>query len=233
MIKNILTSKKEITQALVERGEKQLFRLAVIIDVLYALMIYTLFTLMPSPEIDGFGREELYEVLTHSYLNYTVIIIGLVLVILYWGMSNLQFGNLERTDGRHATISILQVFTLMLYIYFVRLDAEFPGEVLLMQLQSLFLALAGFLSVWSWHYAVKNDLVSDAPSKIEKETLYIKFLPEPVVSLLTFPLAWFGPVAWTLGWLLLIPVGWALKKYRHKISFMNIQEEKNSKIQTK
>ncbi|PLW96415.1 MAG: hypothetical protein C0591_08810, partial [Marinilabiliales bacterium] len=75
MIKNILTSKKEITQALVERGEKQLFRLAVIIDVLYALMIYTLFTLMPSPEIDGFGREELYEVLTHSYLNYTVIVI--------------------------------------------------------------------------------------------------------------------------------------------------------------
>jgi hypothetical protein len=226
MIKNILSSKKEITQALVERGEKQLFRLAIIIDVLYALMIYKLFTLMPRPEVDGFGREELYQVLTHSYLNYTVIIIGLVLVILYWGISNLQFGNLERTDGRHATISILQVFTLMLYIYFVRLDAEFPGEVLLMQLQSLFLALAGFLSVWSWHYAVKNDLVSDAPSKIEKETLYIKFLPEPVVSLLTFPLAWFGPVAWTLGWLLLIPVGWALKKYRHRIKFMNIEKDK-------
>jgi hypothetical protein len=226
MIKKILTSKKEITQALVERGEKQLFRLAIIIDVLYALMIYKLFTLMPRPEVDGFGREELYQVLTQSYLNYTVIIIGLVLVILYWGISNLQFGNLERTDGRHATISILQVFTLMLYIYFVRLDAEFPGEVLLMQLQSLFLALAGFLSVWSWHYAVKNDLVSDAPSKIEKETLYIKFLPEPVVSLLTFPLAWFGPVAWTLGWLMLIPVGWALKKYRHRIKFMNIEKDK-------
>ena len=107
MIKKILQSKKEITEAIIERSEKQLFRLAIIIDVLFALMIYKLFTFMPNPEVDGFGREELYKVLTESYLNYTVIIIGLVLVILYWGMSNLQFGNLDRTDGTHATLSIL------------------------------------------------------------------------------------------------------------------------------
>jgi len=223
--KVLFESSKEVTEAQKERGTKQLLRLAVIIDVLFALMIYSLFTMMPSPEIDGFGRAELYEVLTKSYLNYTVIIIGLVLVILYWGISNLQFGNLERTNNVHASLSILQIFSLMLYIYFVRLDAEFSGEVLLMQLQSLFLALAGFLSVWSWHYAIKNNLVSDAPSKIEKETLYIKFLPEPVVSLLTFPLAWFGPVVWTLGWLLLIPVGWALKKYRNHLRFIAVKEE--------
>ena len=217
MIKKIIKSKKEITQAIVERGEKQLFRLGVIIDVLYALMIYKLFTLMPNPEIDGFGREELYKVLTESYLNYTVIIIGLVLVILYWGMSNLQFGNLKRTNSTHSTLSILQVFSLMLYIYFVRLDAQFEGVILLMQMQSLFLALAGFLSVGSWYYALKNNLVSDAPTKLEKETMYIKFLPEPVVSLLTFPLAWFGAGIWTLGWLLLIPAGWLAKKFIPKI----------------
>lgn len=225
MIKKILTQKKEITQALVERGEKQLFRLSVIIDVLYALMIYKLFTLMPNPQIDGFGREELYKVLTESYLNYTVIVIGLVLVILYWGMSNLQFGNLSRTDGRHSTLSILQVFSLMLYIYFVRLDAQFEGEVLLMQMQSFTLALAGFLSVWSWYYALKNNLVSEAPSNEEKETMYLKFLPEPIVSALTFPLAYFGPGIWTLGWLLLIPVGWGLKKYRRRIKFLNLNDD--------
>ena len=208
MIKKLLNTKKEITQALVERGEKQLFRLGVIIDVLYALMIYKLFTLMPNPEIDNFGREELYKVLTESYLNYTVIFIGLVLIILYWGMSNLQFGNLKRTDSKHSALSIMQIFSLMLYIYFVRLDAEFKGEVLLMQMQSLFLAIAGFLSIWSWYYSLKNNLVSDAPSKSEKEAMYIKLMPEPIVSALTFPLAWFGPGIWTLGWLLLIPVGW-------------------------
>ncbi|MBE9485441.1 MAG: hypothetical protein IMY74_11370, partial [Bacteroidetes bacterium] len=189
----------------------QLIRLEVMIDVLFALMIYKLFTFMPNPDVDGFGRDELYKVLTESYLNYTVIFIGLVLVIIYWGMNNLQFGNLDRTDGKHATLSILQVFSLMLYIYFVRLDAQFEGEIFLMQLQSTFLALAGFLSVASWHYAIKNGLVSEDPTELEKEKMYIKLLPEPIVSVLTFPLAYFGPLAWTLGWLLLIPVGYLSK----------------------
>ena len=217
MIKKLLTSKMEITNALVERGEKQLLRLSIIVDVLYALIIYRLFSFLPKPEVDGFGREELYKVLTESYLNYTVIFIGIVLVILYWGMSNLQFGNLSRTNSTHSTLSILQIFSLMLYIYFVKLDAQFEGVVALMQMQSLFLAIAGFLSVGSWHYALKNNLVSDAPTKLEKETMYIKFMPEPVVSLLTLPLAYFGPGIWTLGWLLLIPAGWLAKKFMSKI----------------
>jgi len=225
MIKKILSYKKEITQALIERGKKQLFRLSVIIDVLYALMIYKLFTLMPNPEIDNFGREELYKVLTESYLNYTVIIIGLVLIILYWGISNLQFGNLNRTDSTHSALSILQVFSLMLYIYFVRLDAQFPGETILMQLQSTFLAVAGLLSVYSWHYSIKNNLISKALTEAEIKNLYIKFLPEPIVSLITFPLAWFGSGAWTLGWLLLIPIGWITKNYYDKLKFLAIKKQ--------
>lgn len=210
--KKALPRKAEVTHAIVERGEKQLLRLSVLIDVLYALMIYKLFTLMPNPQIDGFGRDELYKVLTESYLNYTVILIGIVLIILYWGLSNRLFGNLKHTNGTHATLSILQIFSLMLYIYFVRMDAEFPGEVSLMVMQSILLAIAGFLSVISWHYALKNNLVSDAPTKKEKEDMYIKFLPEPVVSVLTIPLAFFGPGIWTLGWLLLIPAVWIVKK---------------------
>ena len=208
---------KDITKAVIERGEKQLWRLSVIIDVLYALMIYRLFSFMPSPEIDGFGREELFKVLTESYLNYTVVFIGIVLIILYWGLSNRLFGNLKHTNGTHATLSILQIFSLMLYIYFVKLDAQFPGETSLMVMQSIFLAIAGFLSVFSWHYALKNNLVSDAPTKKEKENMYIKLLPEPLVSVITIPLAFFGPGIWTLGWLLLIPAGWVVKKMTSNI----------------
>lgn len=217
MIKKYLKITQQYTDAAKARGARQLIRLEVMIDVLFALMIYKLFTFMPNPDIDGFGRDELYKVLTESYLNYTVIFIGLVLVIIYWGMNNLQFGNLDRTDGKHATLSILQVFSLMLYIYFVRLDAQFEGEVFLMQLQSTFLALAGFLSVASWYYAIKNGLVSEDPTDLEKEKMYIKLLPEPIVASLTFPLAYFGPLVWTLGWLLLIPVGYLSKVVQRKM----------------
>ena len=55
--------------------------------------------------------------------------------------------------------------------------------------------------------------------------MYLKYLPEPIVSVLTLPLAYFGPLVWTLGWLLLIPVGWGLKKYRHRIKFLNLKDE--------
>lgn len=217
MIKKYIKLKKDLTDATKARGARQLLRLEVMIDVLFALMIYKLFTFMPSPSVDGFGREDLYKVLSESYLNYTVILIGLVLVLIYWGLNNMQFGNLERTDGKHASLSILQVFSLMLYIYFVRLDAEFEGEVLLMQLQSIFLAIAGFLSVISWHYAIKNDLVSDLPSELENDKMYIQLMPEPIVSVLTIPLAIFGPLVWTLGWLLLIPVGILAKVIQRKM----------------
>ena len=217
MIKKYLKLKKELTEAAKDRGAQQLTRLEVLIDVLYALMIYKLFTLMPNPEIDGFGRAQIYEVLTTSYLNYTVIVIGLVLVIMYWVMNNLMFGNLDRTDGRHASFAILQVFSLMLYIYFIRLDAQFEGEVFLMQAQSFFLALAGFLAVGGWHYALKAGLVSDAPTEIEKDRMYIKLIPEAIVSVITFPLAWFGPVIWTLAWLLLIPTEIISKQIQKKM----------------
>jgi hypothetical protein len=217
MIKKYFKLKQDLTDASRARGTKQLLRLEVMVDVLFALMIYKLFTFMPSPEIDGFGRAELYQVLSESYLNYTVIAIGLVLILIYWGMNNLQFGNLVRTDGKHASLSILQVFSLMLYIYFVRLDAEFEGELLLMQMQSLFLALAGFFAVGSWHYALKNGLVSDDPSELENDKMYIKLMPEPIVSVLTFPLAFFGPLVWTLGWLALIPVGYLAKLVQKKM----------------
>lgn len=117
MLKKILTSKVEITKAHIERGQKQLFRLGIMMDVLYTLMIYKLFSLMPNSEINHFVRKELYKVLLDNHLNYTIILIGLVLLIIYWSLSNLQFGNLKSTNGMHSTLFILQVFSLMLYIY--------------------------------------------------------------------------------------------------------------------
>src|SRR5210317_1358741 len=158
--KVLFESSSELTEAFKERGAKQLLRLAILIDVLYALMIYKMFLFLPRPDIDGFTKDDLYEVLTTSYLNYLVMFVGFILILIYWMQSNLQFGNLERTDGKHATLSLLQVITLMIYLYFVRLDVEFDGAVIALQMESVFLAISGFLALWSWHYAIKNKLIS-------------------------------------------------------------------------
>jgi hypothetical protein len=42
-------------------------------------------------------------------------------------------------------------------------------------------------------------------------------MPEAIVSVITFPLAWFGPLVWTLGWLLLIPVEMISKRVQKTI----------------
>jgi len=215
--KVLFESGKELTESFKERGAKQLLRLAILIDVLYAMMIYKMFLFLPRPEVDGFTKDDLYEVITTSYLNYLVMLVGFVLIIIYWMQSNLQFGNLERTDGKHATLSILQVFTLMIYLYFVRLDVEFEGAVIALQMESVFLALSGFFALWAWYYAIKNKMISDHITTDEQNKVYLKLLPEPIVSVLSFPFAAFGPDIWTLSWLLLIPVGIVSKRLQARI----------------
>ena len=139
--------------------------------------------------------------------------------------SNLQFGNLDRTDGRHATLSLLQVITLMIYLYFVRLDVQLDGATIVLQMESVFLALSGFFALWSWHYAIKSKLISDKLNKEEQNKVYLKLLPEPIVSTLSFPFAAFGPDIWTLSWLLLIPVGYISKKMRARITAKQVEME--------
>jgi hypothetical protein len=216
--KALFESGGEATDALTERGQKQLFRLSVLIDVLFAMLIYQIFLFLPRPEVDGFTKDDLVEVLSTSYLNYLVMFVGFVLILIYWIQSNLQFGNMIRTDGRHATLSVLQVISLMIYLYFVRLDVEFDGTVIALQMESVFLAISGFLGLWSWHYAVRNNLLSEKLTKVERDKVYLKLTPEPVVSLLSFPFAVFGPDVWTLSWLLLIPVGYTAKYLRKRMS---------------
>jgi hypothetical protein len=113
--------KKEITPAIIERGERQLNRIMTVIDVLYALMIFQVFLIMPRPEVDNFTASELVSVLRESYINYLVMTVGMILILLYWGQSHMIFGNLKRTDGTLSVLAILQAFFVLLYLYFVRL----------------------------------------------------------------------------------------------------------------
>lgn len=202
----IFSTQKEISEAMKDREMRQLFRLQTLIDVVYGITLFRIFLFLPRPEVDGFGAKDLVKVLSESYLNYMMIVVGIFMLIVYWGQSNLQFGNLERTKTPHAVFSILQIVFLMLYFYFVRLDMQFEGAAIALQMESIFLALAGAMSVLGWRYAVKNGLVDQSLSDEERYEVYLKLLPEPIVSLLTFPFAFVGPDVWTASWLLLIPV---------------------------
>jgi hypothetical protein len=204
----------EATPAILERGERQLKRVMTVIDVLYALMIFRAFLLMPSPELDHFTASELVRVFKTSYMNYLAMTVGMILILLYWGQSHVIFGNLKRSDGNLSVMAILQAFFVLLYLYFIRLDIQMGGQTLILRLESVSLAIAGGFGVGAWHYANKQNLVSEAVSDLDVDKTYLKLMPEPITSVLTFPFAVFGPDIWTLSWLLMIPVSWVLKRIR-------------------
>lgn len=211
------TESNKETQAQKERGKYQLGRVSTIMDVLYALMIFRVFTLMPNPSLDHFDSTNVSEVLMSSIINYAAIAVAIVLILLYWNLNNIQFNNLTRTNGRHAVLSIIQVFFLMLYLYFVKLDLELEAPLIVMIMESVTLAIAGFISLYAWHYSNISKIVSESLTKEEKNQIYLKLMPEPIVSVLTIPFAYFGPGIWTASWLLLVPVGMLSKYFRSRI----------------
>lgn len=209
--------KTEVTPAVIERGERQLNRIMRIIDVLYALMIFQVFLIMPRPEVDNFTASELVSVFKSSYINYLVMTVGMILILLYWGQNHVIFGNLKRSDAKLSVIAILQAFFVMLYLYFIRLDIQMEGQTLMLRMESISLAIAGGMGVWAWHYANRNQLITEKVSEIDRDKTYLKLMPEPITSVLTIPFASFGSDVWTASWLLMIPVSYILKRIRTRM----------------
>jgi hypothetical protein len=77
--------------------------------------------------------------------------------------------------------------------------------------------LCGF---FGFRYAAKDRrLLSDAMSDQEADALKISVMPEPIAGLLTIPLAFIGPWAWELGWLVMLPIGSWLRR-RHDARYV-------------
>ncbi|UCF64883.1 MAG: hypothetical protein JSW33_03350, partial [bacterium] len=146
---------------------------------------------------------------------YVVIFVGIILTIVYWVQNNSLFGNLERTDARHAVISILQIFTLLLYLRAVRWGIDIGPTTLTLSLQSIFLALAGFLAGIGWAYARNNRrLLSEAITDDEAKQQQIGILAEPISAVISLPFAWVGPWAWEVSWFVYPLLAAILKRQR-------------------
>jgi uncharacterized membrane protein len=210
---------KEKTQAQKERDAQQLRRLQTLMDVVFGVLLIRVFTLLPHLTNPESGKVDPLVIFTESGANFIMFAIGFILITIYWFQNNKTTGNLVSTDGKHAMLSFLQLFFLLLYLYSVRLDMDTDSDVLALFMQSVSLALAGFAGVASWVYATKHsDLISEAVSPEEANELRISILSEPLAAAVTIPFAFIGPGIWNLSWLSVIVFGIFLKR-RHKKKF--------------
>lgn len=207
---------KDQTEAQKERGVGMLTSLNIVINVLYALMIFQTFLILPRPDDPELATHSLSDIYSGNLQTLLVIGVGLIMILIYWMQFNRQMGNLVRSTPMHAAIAILQMVCLMVYLYFLRFDLEFDGLEIALQMESVFLALAGFLGAFNWVYAKKNELTSDQIDETEERTVLFELLPEPIAAVFSLPFAALGSGPWSIAFLIVIPLGYVFKKLGKK-----------------
>ena len=203
--------KNELTPAELDRQKNVLKRVQTLVDVVFGLMIFRLFILLPHPTQEQLENRDFIGMYAENGVNLLIVLIGIILIIIYWGQSNLQLGYLKRIDSRVATLAIVQVFSLLIYLYFMRLDNETDGDEFTLLMESVFMAIAGFIGIYNWNYCKNKGFFQDDLSEEEALSTSYKFYPEPIVASITIPLAFIGSGWYMAGWLLLIPVTMLLK----------------------
>ena len=204
------------TRAVHEREIKQLSRLQILIDVIFALLICRIIQILPKPDFGAIERMEILQFLGQDPNIYIMAFIGIVMILIYWSQNNLLFGNLRKTDGKHAKISILQIVFLLIYMYSIRLAISYNDDIFTLAMQSFFLALTGFTGGYGWRYARKDrKLLTDAITDEEAKGVQVQIFAEPLTALFTLPFAFVGPLAWNLAWLL-YPVASRILKMKVK-----------------
>ena len=212
----MLKIKKEVSISEKERGASLLSSVKIVINVLFALLIFQIFLILPRPDDPALTRSTLMEVFAQNGMTLLAILIGITFVIIYWIQFNRQIGNLTWSTPVHASLAVAQMFCLMIYMYFLRFDMEFDGMIMALVMESVFLALAGFIGAFNWRYARLKGLTSENIDDNEEARVFYELLPEPTTSLFTLPFAFYGPLIWTIAFLAIVPITMICNRLKKK-----------------
>jgi hypothetical protein len=128
------------------------------------------------------------------------VAIGLAFTMIYWLQSNVLLGQLERTDGRHTVLVILQLFFLLLFLRVIAMGVAFDPSPGMRALEGLAAAMVGISGAWGWAYAIKDRrLLPDDISDDAARRLSDRITAEPATALFTLPFAFF-PILWEISW---------------------------------
>ncbi|NOR15199.1 MAG: hypothetical protein GQ544_05810 [Candidatus Aminicenantes bacterium] len=132
-----------------------------------------------------------------------MVLVYLLIIIIYWHQNNVLFDNLERTDGKHTALSIAQIFSLLLFLYAIKLGMEVGASAATRVIESATAFLVGFMSAAAWGYAIKDRrLLAPEVTHEHAEKLRKRYYAEPVTAAITIPFSFVGPIVWELAWFL-------------------------------
>ena len=200
-----------------QREQRQLRRLETLVDVVFGITIWRLFVLLPRPE-ENPEWAHLLDMLGDSLLNFAAVLIGLIIVIIYWIQSNLLFKYLVRTDGWHIGLSIAQLFSLLLFLYAMRVSIQMDAEASTRIFESAMACLLGVFSFAAWYYALhKGKLVTEELEADEASAITQRIKAEPVTAAITLPFA-AGMWMWEFSWFIYPVVVYFYRRRKAKAS---------------
>jgi hypothetical protein len=183
------------------RGGLQLVRLRTLLDVVYAIVIWRCFFLMPRPAAMVHSFDDFQTYLIGNWMVLVSMLLGVLITIIYWVQSNTLTAGLEKTDFRHTALSIFQLFFLLFFLQSLRFGVEVGATTGTRVYESVTAALVGITGGWAWNYAAKKRrlLHHDVTDEEAKETSR-RIVIEPATALFTIPFAFIGPGLWNLAW---------------------------------
>lgn len=188
----------------VRRGALHLNRLERLTDVVYGIIIWQLFMLIPTPDSVGKEWGSLGAYLNDSGLTLAVVLIGVAWAIVYWIQSNRLFAVLETTDSWHSTLSIFQLFFLFVFLYSMKLGVDIGGMAGTWALESCSSTAVGLCSLLAFEHARrKRRLLHADVTDDEAHQIALRSRAEPVTTGITIPFAFIpGPLlfGFSLTW---------------------------------
>jgi uncharacterized membrane protein len=172
-------------------------------DVVFAIVIWRTFILLPRPEESVVKWESVQVMLREEWLSFLFVLLATGIVIIYWLQNVSLLGNLKKTNGIHTTISIFQLVFVLLFLYAITTGVILGADADSRIFESVTAMMIGVMAWSGWYYAMhKADLLDPELSKEEAEHILQKNLAEPITAAITIPFAFVGPVAWELSWFL-------------------------------
>ena len=174
----------------IEREHRRVRRLETLIDVVFGITLWRLFILLPRPA-DNPEWETLIDMFKDSGMQFLVVVIALIIVIIYWLQSHMLFKYLVKTDTIHSVLSVLQLFSLLLFLYAIAVGVVLKADESTRVFESSMACLLGVFSFAAWYYALnKGGLITSELSPDEARGITERIKAEPVTAAITIPFAY-------------------------------------------
>ena len=186
----------------IKKAPLDLKRLKIIIDVVYAIVIWRLFMILPRPMNMNEQWDSVTAMLLDQWPAFIVPALALLIVIIYWVQNNELFSYLDHTDVIHTGISLFQVFSLLLFLYAIGVGLNYESAADARVFESVTAFLMGIFSYSGWRYAMSHGLMSSDFDVQKALQIRKRNFSEPATALITIPFAFIGPWLWELSWFL-------------------------------